>query len=337
MRPSGPTLARSLVFRAVVFAYSEVGLRCLDTLLEQHVSVPLVFSYEDSPGENAWFGSVAQLARGRGIEVAAPRDPNTPEWVKRVAGLAPDYLFSFYYRSLLDERLLATPRWGALNMHGSLLPRYRGRAPVNWAILNGETRTGVTLHYMVAKPDAGPIIAQQEVPIGIDDTALSVSLAVAEAAAALLARQLPVLAAGPPVGRPMDLKQGSYFGGRRPEDGRIDLAWPAARVHNLIRAVAPPFPGAFAEVGSHRILFGGSQWTGERARQPGIVSLYTAAGRLYLDCSDGLRLAIPRVLIDGRPLEAEDFERLYRGAPLPLAAASLKGRSDHEEVADTRG
>jgi len=311
------------VFRAVVFAYSEVGLRCLDTLLEQRVTVPLVLTHADAPTENRWFGSVAELAGTRGLSVATPADPNTPEWIAKVAAARPDYLFSFYYRSLLSERLIATARWGALNMHGSLLPKYRGRAPVNWAILNGESRTGVTLHYMVAKPDAGPIVAQEAVSIGIDDTALTVSMAVAQAAAVLLARQLPLLAAGPPVGRPMDLAQGSYFGGRKPEDGRIDWSWPAARVHALIRAVAPPFPGAFAEVGSHRLLFAGSHWTGEAARHRGAVCLYVDDdGRLYLDCSDGLRLAVPRVLIDGRPLEADDFARLYRGAPLPLAAAA---------------
>jgi methionyl-tRNA formyltransferase len=307
------------VFRAVVFAYSEVGLRCLEALLEQRVQVPLVFTYEDAPNEAVWFGSVARLARERGIETVTPRDPNTEEWIRRVAALAPDYLFSFYYRSMLAERLLGCARLGALNMHGSLLPKYRGRAPVNWAILNGETRTGVTLHYMVAKPDAGPIVAQETVSIAIDDDALTVSLAVDGAAAALLARCVPLLAAGPPVGRAMDTTQGSYFGGRRPEDGRIEAAWPAARIHAMIRAVAPPFPGAFAEVGSHRILFVQSHWTGQPAAHPGGACLYVDTdGRLYLDCMDGLRLHVPRIAIDGRTLAAEDFARLYRGAPLHL-------------------
>jgi methionyl-tRNA formyltransferase len=314
------------VFRAVVFAYSEVGLRCLEALLEQRVQVPLVFTYEDAASEAIWFGSVARLARERGIETVTPSDPNTEEWIRRVAALAPDYLFSFYYRSMLDARLLACARRGALNMHGSLLPKYRGRAPINWAILNGETSTGVTLHYMVAKPDAGPIVAQEVVPIGIDDTALAVSLAAAGAAAALLARTVPVLAAGAPVGRAMDLTQGSYCRGRRPEDGRIEATWPAARIHAMIRAVAPPFPGAFVEVGSHRILFAQSQWTGQSAAQPGRACLYVDRdGRLYLDCMDGLRLHVPRIAIDGRALIAEDFARLYRDAPLHLDTTSLKG------------
>ncbi|MGH8148392.1 MAG: formyltransferase, partial [Steroidobacteraceae bacterium] len=221
-------------------AYSEVGFRCLEALLDAGVRVPLVLTHEDSRGEQPWFGSVRRLATERGVEVSSASAAGD-DVIRRVAALAPEYLLSFYYRSLLGADLLGAARWGALNMHGSLLPRYRGRAPVNWAILNGETETGATLHYMVRKPDAGPIVGQERVPIGSDDTALTVSLAVAAAAARLLARSLPLLAVGPPAGLAMDLGSGSYYGGRTPEDGRIDWAWPAARVHNLISAVAPPF------------------------------------------------------------------------------------------------
>ena len=279
--------------RAVVFAYSEVGYRCLETLLEAGIDVPLVVTHEDSPGEQQWFRSVARLAAERGIESVAPADPAAPSWLERIVALSPEYLFSFYYRRMLDPRLIACARWAALNMHGSLLPKYRGRAPINWAILNGETETGATLHYMVAKPDAGPIVAQERVPIGMDDAALAVSLAVAEAAARLMRRELPKLARGAPIGREMDLSKGSYFGGRRPEDGRIDWARPSASVHNLIRAVAPPFPGAFTEIGGQRLTFTGSHWLGEPARHPELAPcLYEEGQALFLDCADHLRLAI---------------------------------------------
>jgi methionyl-tRNA formyltransferase len=326
------------VFRAVVFAYSEVGLRCLRVLLDHRVDIPLVFTHEDSATETPWFGSVARLARERGIEVVMPRDPNAEEWVRRLVALSPQYILSFYYRSMLDERLLACARWGALNMHGSLLPKYRGRAPVNWAILHGETTTGATLHYMVSKPDAGAIVAQESVAIGIDDTALTVSLAVAEAAAKLLVRTLPTLAAGAPPGRPMDLSRGSYFGRRRPEDGRIDWAWPAERVHALIRAVAPPFPGAFSDVGSQRLLIGGSRWTGTTTPRPeNAPCLYAREGALVLDCSDGLQLAITRLALDGRPIDAPGFARLYGRAALCLDSTVSKGIPHHEEAAHPRG
>lgn len=305
-----------------MFAYSEVGVRCLEALLDAHVDVPLVVTHEDSPGESRWFASVARLARERGVETSSA-DGSDAALVERIAALAPDYVLSFYYRSLLDERVLAAARWGALNMHGSLLPKYRGRAPVNWAILEGETETGATLHYMVRRADAGPIVDAERVPIGLDDTALAVSLAVADAAARLLVRCLPRLAAGPPAGRPMDLARGSYRGGRTPEDGRIDWAWPAARVHNLIRAVAPPFPGAFADTPAGRLLFEGSHWLGEPARHaPGVPCLYVEEGGLRLDCADGLRLAVPGVRLGGRSLDAQAFARLHGPAPVGLRRAA---------------
>jgi methionyl-tRNA formyltransferase len=313
------------VFRAVVFAYSEVGVRCLRALIEHRVEVCLVFTHENSAAENAWFGSVAKLAADHAIEVVTPADPNCEVWVARVRALAPDYIFSFYYRSLLGEALLACARWGALNMHGSLLPKYRGRACVNWAILNGEIQTGATLHYMIAKPDAGPIIAQESVPIGIDDTALTVSQAVAEAAARLIVRWLPALAAGPPAGRPMNLSKGSYFGGRTPEDGRIDWSWPAARVHALIRAVAPPFPGAFTDVGSQRLVFASSHWGGEKSAVPQLAPrLYVEDARMHLDCSDGLRLQIPAVTLDAERLDPQAFIRLY--GEMALAFSSIPSK-----------
>jgi methionyl-tRNA formyltransferase len=319
------------VFSAVVFAYSEVGFRCLRALLDAAVDVRCVFTHEDSPSERTWFGSVAQLAGERGIEVTTARPQG--ETVRHVRSLAPQYVLSFYYRSMLEEPLLASARWAALNMHGSLLPKYRGRAPVNWAILKGETETGATLHYMVRKPDAGPIIAQERVAIGIDDTAQSVSLAVAAAAARLLTRWLPRLAVGPPPGEAMDLAQGSYFGGRTPEDGRINWRQPAAAVHNLIRAVAPPYPGAFTQLDGQRWVFAGSRWTGEAAGHPAHAPcVYVEGQRLLVDCCNGLRLAIPAVIIEGQTLDAVRFAHRFGTGPFPLDPLQSRGALCHEEA-----
>ena len=229
--------------RAVVFAYHDVGCRCLGVLLDQGVEVPLVVTHADDPKENLWFGSVAAQARARGLEVATPDDPNAAEFLAKVRGLKPDFLFSFYYRSMLGRELLAIPARGAYNMHGSLLPKYRGRAPVNWAVLHGETQTGATLHEMVVKPDAGRLVDQEAVPILPDDLAVDVFGKVTAAAERVLARSLPGLVDGSAVLRAQDLSKGSYFGGRRPEDGRIDWGQPAKRIHDLVRAVAPPYPG----------------------------------------------------------------------------------------------
>jgi len=148
---------------------------------------------------------------------------------------------------MLPPEVLALARKGAFNMHGSLLPKYRGRAPVNWAILKGESETGATLHEMVTKPDAGRIVDQERVPIGPDETAAEVFAKVSDAAETVLKRSLPYLLAGTASLKKQDLSKGSYFGGRRPEDGRIDWSKSALEIHNLVRAVAPPYPGAFTD------------------------------------------------------------------------------------------
>jgi methionyl-tRNA formyltransferase len=229
---------------AVVFAYHEVGVRCLSVLLARGIDVRLVVTHDDNPTETIWFDSVAKLAARHRLPVITPLDPNVPEVVSQVRAAKPDFLFSFYYRSMLRGALLATPKQAALNMHGSLLPKYRGRVPVNWAIIHGEQETGVTLHYMEAKPDAGAIVDRERVPILPDDTALDVFRKVTCAAEICLYRAVPLLVDGTAAAEMQDLAQGSYFGGRSAEDGVIDWSLPAQRIHDLVRAVAPPYPGA---------------------------------------------------------------------------------------------
>ena len=285
--------------RAVVFAYSEVGVRCVRELLAQGVEIPLLFTHADDPGEQQWFGSVRQLAGENGLRVETPDDPNTPQWVAAGAAANPDFLFSFYYRYMLDKAWLKVPRRGALNMHGSLLPKFRGRAPVHWAILKGETVTGASLHYMVEKPDAGALVDQKSIPILENDTALDVSLKVAAAAQDVLRRSLPLLVAGRAQARTLDLGLGSYFGRRRPEDGRIDWRRSAREVHDLVRAVAPPFPGAFTEVNGCRLAVLETRVDGEPARFASRAPcLYAADGEWYADCVDGRRLKIVRLAIE---------------------------------------
>nr|WP_297498053.1 formyltransferase [Ferrovum sp.] len=242
--------------RVVVFAYHSVGVRCLEVLHRSGVDIALIVTHPDDPSENRWFDSVAEWAAQQGIPALTPPNPNDPALVERISALHPDFFFSFYYRQMLGADLLALPKRGAYNLHGSLLPRYRGRVPVNWAVICGETETGATLHVMTLKPDQGDIVAQEKVPIGPDDTAHDVFLRVIEAGERALSQVLPALLAGKAVHRRQDLSQGNYCGGRRPEDGKIDWSQPAQVIHNLVRGVAPPYPGAFTLVGgqSLRIL-----------------------------------------------------------------------------------
>ena len=277
---------------AVVFAYHNVGVRCLSVLLAQGVQVVLVVTHRDRADENIWFDSVEKLAREHGLPVIAPGDANDPAVIEQVRALRPDFLFSFYYRNMLAPELLALPRRGAYNMHGSLLPQYRGRVPVNWAVIMGESETGATLHQMVAKPDAGGIVGQQAIPIGPEDTAAEVFVKVTAAAEQVLARALPGLIAGTTRITPQDLSQGRYYGGRKPEDGRIDWSRSAQEVHNLVRGVAPPYPGAFTEIGALRLRILRTRLEPNRRPRTGAPGLYFEAGSYFADCGDGKVLRI---------------------------------------------
>ena len=231
--------------RLVVMAYQDIGYACLDELLSLGANVTGVVTHRDDPRETIWFRSVAERARSAGVPVLEPASVNSPEVVDEIARLAPDMILSFYFREILSRDILTLPSQGALNLHGSLLPRYRGRCPVNWVLVHGETETGVTLHHMELRPDTGDIVAQRAVPIADEDTALTLNRKLGEAARALLLETFPRLVAGTAPRIPQDHTRASYFGGRRPEDGRMVWSQTARHLYNLVRAVTHPYPGAF--------------------------------------------------------------------------------------------
>jgi methionyl-tRNA formyltransferase len=245
--------------RALVFAYHNVGVGCIKALLDAGIQIELVVTHADDPRENIWFASVAALCQERGIPYVEPEASDLLELLPRFQKIAPDYIFSFYYRHMIVSDILAIARIAALNMHGSLLPKYRGRAPVNWAILHGETETGASLHIMEAKPDAGDIVGQMAVPIDPDEDATAVFAKVSNAAIEVMRAALPELLQGRVPRTPNVLAKGSYFGGRKPEDGRIQWSQDALQVHNLIRAVAPPYPGAFTDWQGARMVIAKSK------------------------------------------------------------------------------
>ena len=291
---------------AVVFAYHNVGVRCLSVLLAAGVDVKLVVTHEDNPAEEIWFASVRQLCIDNGIPVITPANPNTPEVEALVAAQGADFLFSFYYRNMLKAPLLQSVRRGAYNMHGSLLPKYRGRVPVNWAVIKGESETGATLHQMNVKPDNGAIVDQVAVPILPDDTAHDVFAKVAVAAELCLYRTLPKLLAGTAEHRPQDLSQGAYFGGRCAEDGRIDWQQNARQIHNLVRAVSHPYPGAFADLPAGRLLLWRTRVLDDKAVSADRGKLLTRDGRIEIHPAGGGVLLVLEGELAGSPLNATD-------------------------------
>jgi UDP-4-amino-4-deoxy-L-arabinose formyltransferase/UDP-glucuronic acid dehydrogenase (UDP-4-keto-hexauronic acid decarboxylating) len=286
--------------KAVVFAYHNMGVLGITKLLEHGFEIPLVFTHEDSPNENVWFGSVAKLCAGKGIPFVTPGSPNAPEWTSRIASLEPDIIFSFYYRHMIQADILGIPPLGAYNLHGSLLPRFRGRAPVNWVLVKGEKTTGVTLHEMVEKPDAGDIVAQEAVDIGPEDTAVVLFGRLEEAASRMLDAVLPRIRRRDIPRQPQDLSKGSYFGGRKPEDGRIAWDRSAREAFDLIRGVTRPYPGAFGFLGEKKILFWWARPVEDARLDPGAIAVEN--GTVRIGTSSG-------VLV---PLEIEADGAVYK-------------------------
>ena len=241
--------------KAIVLAYHNIGCVGLKALLNQGFDIQAVFTHKDAPDENTWFDSVAELAADNGLPVFAPEEINHPLWQARIKEMAPDIIFSFYYRKMVGPEILSIPKEGSLNLHGSLLPHYRGRCPVNWVLVNGEKETGVTLHYMSPKPDDGDIVSQKKIEITDDDTALTLNGKLTGLAARMLDEILPAIKDGSAPRIPQDKGAASYFGGRNPADGEIDWSQDAPMVRNLVRAVTRPYPGAFSYLGNRKCFF----------------------------------------------------------------------------------
>jgi methionyl-tRNA formyltransferase len=288
--------------RLVVCAYHNVGYRCVSELLRQEAEIALIFTHEDSPTEEIWFDSVRELAEQHAIPCLTT-DINLPENVGRLREIAPDFILSFYYRNMITPQVLAIPRLGALNLHGSYLPKYRGRVPVNWAVINGDCETGATLHYMVEKPDAGDIVDQEKVEIAFTDTAHDVFGKVTTAAETVIARAWPLLRNGTAARIPMNLAEGNYCGGRKPADGLIDWTKSAVQIYNLIRGVTHPYPGALTFFEGKKVIIW-QAWPVEGVGAPGQI---VSQNPLLIGTGQGL-LEIRSIQIEGElEYSAADF------------------------------
>jgi UDP-4-amino-4-deoxy-L-arabinose formyltransferase / UDP-glucuronic acid dehydrogenase (UDP-4-keto-hexauronic acid decarboxylating) len=304
--------------KTVVLAYHEIGCAGLEFLKEAGAEITGVFTHEDDPSENVWFGSVAQRAKDYGLRVYAPAQINDPEWVQVIRACEPEILFSFYYRKLVSARILEIPSHGCYNLHGSLLPRFRGRSPTNWAILLGEKKTGVTLHEMVVKADAGVIVGQKEVEIAEEDDARAVLMKQVQATGVLLAEVYPLLVQGRAPAIVQDERLATKFGGRRPEDGEIHWQQSAESIHNLVRAVAYPWPGAFSTLrGQKCVIWRTHRYGGPLPAsmpEPGTVMGATKQG-ILVACGAGC-VEVLRAQVPPAPwVEGNELRRLL--APIP--------------------
>jgi len=286
--------------KVVVFGYQEIGCVCLETLIRRGVEIRALVTHEDDPSENVWFRSTAAIARARGISVYETADVSDPRWADITARAKPDIIFSFMFRKMIPEAVLKTAPRGAFNLHPSHLPKYRGRCPANWAIINGEAETGLTLHEMTKRADAGAIVAQVKIPIAQNDDIAELYRKMAREAGPLLANALPSIESGNYPRIAQDEGAATKFGGRKPGDGKFSWDWPARRIHDLVRGVTHPYPGAFFECGTERIFVwktaipGADAGSGEPGRILSRSPLVAATG-------EGGALEVLRIQSEGHP------------------------------------
>ena len=316
--------------KTVVFAYHDMGCLGIEALLSAGYEISAIFTHTDNPGEKAFYGSVARLAAERGIPVYAPDNVNHPLWVERIAQLSPEVILSFYYRHLIcDEILQLAPR-GAFNLHGSLLPKYRGRAPLNWVLVNGETETGVTLHRMVKRADAGAIVAQLRIAIAPDDIAITLHHKLCHAARQLLEQTLPAIKHGNILEIAQRENEATCFGRRTPDDSFLEWHKPASVLHNMVRAVADPWPGAFSYVGNQKFTVWSSRVHPHASKaQPGSV---ISVAPLLIACGDGALEIVTGQAGDGITMQGSQLAQtlgLVQGSRLnsqPACAARRRTR-----------
>jgi len=249
--------------RIVLFGYGEMGCTGLEFLLAQKEDVAAVVTHRDDPHEKKWYRSLAEVATAAKVRLIYGEESDLPE---AVAGLKPDLILSFYYRNMIPMSVLRLAPRGALNLHGSKLPRLRGRAPINWALVECEEESGVTLHHMVKAPDAGDIVAQRSWRIGPRDTAKDLFFRAVDEAKLLMREIWPAVRAGTAPKIKQDDAKATYRGRRRPDDGRIDWSQPSRRIDGLVRAVTDPFPGAFTLLGGRKLMV----WQGSPAPGKGV-------------------------------------------------------------------
>jgi len=225
--------------------------------------------------------------------------------VDDISNIEPDILVSVSFKFILPETLIKIPRLGAINVHGSLLPKYRGRAPSAWAIINGEKTTGVSVHFMDEGCDTGNIIVQQGIPIPQDYTIADVFRIEDEIKPPLLVKAIELIQRGSK-GIPQDHSKATYGRRRTPEDGLISWEKDATGVYNLIRAVTHPYPGAFTFWGENKVIVWRARLVEEMAAIgiPGEVMGKDKSG-LFIRCGDSRQILTSRVQIaEGDEIEA---------------------------------
>lgn len=241
--------------RVVFMGYQTWGHRVLAALLTSGHEVPLVITHPSSNHlyETIWNDSVVDLATEHGIPVLERKYANDEGVAAQLREIQPDLLVSSDWRTWVAPEIYALARYGAINVHDALLPRYGGFAPLNWAMVNGEPQVGVTVHFMNEEFDLGDIVVQKTVDVGEEDTVTDLFHKTLGLFAPAVLESLDLIGSGRTEWTKQDPAQATFFHKRSIEDSRIDWTWPARDIANLVRAQVDPYPNAFAYFKGERV------------------------------------------------------------------------------------
>jgi methionyl-tRNA formyltransferase len=304
--------------RVIFFGTPEFAVPTLRSLLDSRHEVVAVVSQPDRPrgrGHRLTPTPTRTLAHDRGVPVLQPERIRTDAFLSDVRALHPDLGVVAAYGKILPDALLAIPRLGMINVHASLLPAYRGAAPVHRAVIAGERETGVTIMRVVQALDAGPMLATLRHPVGPDDTSVAVERALAELGAPLLLEVVGLLAEGRATETPQDDARATYAPKITREDGIVDWSRPALAIHNQVRGVQP-WPLASVAIDNVRYLLHRTQvGTEPLAIPPGTIAR-ASGDRLEIAAGDGRPLRILEIQPEGRRvMGAREFLAGHRFAP----------------------
>jgi len=240
--------------RIALFAKHRVGLESVRALARRGDKVALVVAMR-SQADTDWYRELESLCGGEGIEFLPVRRIRDADSVTHLERVRPDVVFSVFFTQIVPASVLSIPPRGIVNFHPSLLPGYRGPHPVNWAIIRGETETGLTAHYMTQEVDGGDIIAQWRVPIAFEDDLATVAARIHRLVPEAVLEVAERFRSGRVEAVPQDQAQASYFPRRTEEDDVIDWAATSVQVHNLVRGLVHPLPGAISFQAGRRVVF----------------------------------------------------------------------------------
>jgi len=305
--------------RVVFFGTPDFAVPVLNALLGSRHVIAGVVTQPDRPrgrGHQTTDAPVKALASSAGLPILQPDRLKDGSFLEELASLRPDLGVVAAYGRILTEAVLAVPRQGLINVHASLLPRYRGAAPVHRAVIAGEHETGVTIMRIVKALDAGPMLAKDRRPIGADETSEEVERDLAHLGARLLVATLDEMAQGLIRETPQDEKDATYAHRLTKVDGLVDWRWPAERVHNLIRGLHP-WPHAFTFFGGRRLILRRSQWSLDQPSGSTAGTVVEARGDHLAVATGGGTLDITEIQSEGkRPMKAREFlagHHLVRG------------------------